>query len=71
MGSSEISLTINGESYICNEFFTIFSLLDYLGFNKDLVVLDCNGTILPKEFWTQTKVNNKDKIEILTVAGGG
>jgi sulfur carrier protein len=49
----------------------MFSLLKYLGFKLDLIVIDYNGTILPREFWATTKLQNQDKIEILTVAGGG
>lgn len=51
--------------------FTVDSLLVYLGFNLDLIVIDYNGTVLQKEFWKQTYLNANDTIEILTVAGGG
>jgi|TARA_B110000046_G_scaffold40692_1_gene45134 sulfur carrier protein len=64
-------LTINGELYKSKTSLTTFSLLKYLGFKLDLIVIDYNGTILPREFWATTKLQNQDKIEILTVAGGG
>ena len=51
--------------------FTISSLLLYLGFKTDLIVVDYNGTILQKEFWHNTQLKTNDNIEILTIAGGG
>jgi sulfur carrier protein len=65
------SLIINGEMYTFQVQFTVDSLLVYLGFNLDLIVIDYNGTVLQKEFWKQTYLNANDTIEILTVAGGG
>jgi len=62
---------INGQVYKFRSQLTICSLLQYLGFNTNLIVIDYNGTILQKNFWEQTKLTSNDKIEILTVAGGG
>ena len=64
-------LTINGKRYKYKYSFTVLSLLTYLGFKTDLIVVDYNGTILQKEFWPQTRINSNDMLEILTVAGGG
>jgi sulfur carrier protein len=71
MLSSRKILTINGNSYEYQVSFTVLSLLEYLGFNTDLIVVDYNGVILQKEFWIQTTIENHAKLEILTVAGGG
>ena len=65
------SLTLNGETYKYEISFTISSLLLYLGFKTDLIVVDYNGTILQKEFWHNTQLKTNDNIEILTIAGGG
>ena len=64
-------ITINGEMYRYTGAFTIFSLLRYLGFNIDLIVVDYNGAILQKEFWDCTYLGEMDTLEILTIAGGG
>ena len=50
---------------------TIRQLMDYLGFNQNVIVIDYNGTILEKSLWQQTYINNKDCLEILSIAGGG
>jgi sulfur carrier protein len=71
MQTSEKILLINGEKYKSKVVFTVLSLLEYLGFNNNLIVVDYNGVILQKEFWCKTILNTNDRLEILTVAGGG
>ena len=50
---------------------TIMSLLEYLGFNIKVIIVDYNGSILPKEVWQKKYLKENDSIEILTIAGGG
>lgn len=71
MSFSQETLIINGESYLFEPGFTVFSILNYLGFNLGLIVVDYNGVILQKEFWSKTTLKANDSLEILTVAGGG
>ena len=71
MTFSKKNLTINGQRYKYNASFTVLSLLKYLGFKVNLIVVDYNGVILQKEFWPETNIKNNDRLEILTVAGGG
>jgi sulfur carrier protein len=71
MTQMKSTLILNGETYIYNTSLNLLSLLDYLGFKTNLIVIDYNGTILQKEFWHSTQLKNNDTVEILTVAGGG
>ena len=64
-------LNINGENYIFNSTLTIQTLMSYLGFNQNVIVIDYNGIILDKNLWNQTYLKNKDCLEILSIAGGG
>ena len=64
-------LNINGLRYVFNFKFTILELMDYLGFNKNVIVIDYNGTILEKSNWKFTHISNEDSLEILSIAGGG
>jgi len=64
-------LNINGFKYVFNSAFTIFELMDYLGFNKNVIVIDYNGVILDKNLWKKTYLENNDFLEILSIAGGG
>lgn len=69
--SNKKSIIVNGLTYKFLTSFTVLSLLNYLGFNTNLIVIDYNGKILQKEFWHLTNLKEKDRIEILTIAGGG
>ena len=64
-------LEINGSKYLFNPGFTILDLTNYLGFNKNVIVIDYNGLILEKKSWGQTNLQNGDSLEILSIAGGG
>jgi thiamine biosynthesis protein ThiS len=66
-----IKLTLNGLTYISIMPITILDLLDYLGFNKAVIVIDYNGFILEKNAWDKTLIKNDDALEILSIAGGG
>ena len=65
------SFKINGSTYIYTASFTVLELMTYLGFNKKVIVVDYNGFILEKSLWDKTSVQNKDLLEILSIAGGG
>jgi|TARA_B110000483_G_C17804088_1_gene392550 sulfur carrier protein len=64
-------LNINGLNYFFTLNMTIFELMEYLGFNKNVIVIDYNGIILDKNLWAKTYLKNKDCLEILSIAGGG
>ena len=64
-------LNINGSQYLFNSKLTVLELMGYLGFNKNVIVIDYNGIILDKNLWKQTYLRNKDCLEILSIAGGG
>ena len=65
------TLNINGSKYIINSKFTVLELINYLGFNKNVIVIDYNGIIIQKKLWRLTFLNDKDSLEILSIAGGG
>ena len=62
---------INGCNYILKSAVTVLELMDYLGFNKNVIVIDYNGTILEKKNWERTILYTGDSLEILSIAGGG
>ena len=64
-------LNINGLLYEYQPPMSTFDLLTYLGFNTDLILVDYNGTLLPKEQWGVLSLKEGDSLEILTLAGGG
>ncbi len=46
-------------------------LINYLGLNPKLIVVEFNGIILNQEKWNQQQVKDQDKLEIVTIVGGG
>jgi sulfur carrier protein len=42
-----------------------------LGFQPRLVVVEVNGTILPRQRWPQQPVQESDSLEVVTIVGGG
>ena len=64
-------LNINGLLYEYQPPMSTFDLLTYLGFNTDLILVDYNGTLLPKEQWEVLSLKEGDSLEMLTLAGGG
>lgn len=62
---------VNGSPYEYIKPFSAQDLLLYLGFNTDVILVDYNGSILQKEEWPTIFLQNQDRIEIITLAGGG
>lgn len=69
--SKQIILHVNGESRSCVAQTTLPELLQQLGFNPRLIAVEYNGEILHKQFWDNTEVKAGDRIEVVTIVGGG
>lgn len=63
--------TLNGHKYFVNCEVTIFELINYFNYNTSLFVLEYNNAICAKKNWDKIKIKNNDKIEIVTIVGGG
>ena len=62
---------LNGQSYCTNYDLTIIELMKYFDYNISLLVLEYNNTIWDKKNWNTTVIQNNDKLEIVTIVGGG
>ncbi len=62
---------LNGQKYHSSYEFTILEFINYFNYNSSLLVLEYNNFICPKENWNQIIIKNYDKIEIVTIVGGG
>jgi sulfur carrier protein len=69
--SDRITLQVNGESRTCPPQTQLPQLLEQLGLNPRLVAVEYNGEILHRQFWSETQMQEGDKIEIVTIVGGG
>ena len=62
----------NGEKYISSgSKFTILDLIKYFNYNPNILVVEYNKLIVIKKNWEKIIISNNDKIEILTIVGGG
>jgi len=65
-----MTLTINGKNYEVADGLTIVTLLESLGFGNKPVVVELNAEALsPSEF--ERRLNDRDKLELITIAAGG
>ncbi|HEY9667354.1 MAG TPA: sulfur carrier protein ThiS [Coleofasciculaceae cyanobacterium] len=69
--SDRITLQVNGETRTCPSQTQLPQLLEQLGLNPRLVAVEYNGEILHRQFWSQTQMQEGDKVEIVTIVGGG
>ena len=65
------NFSLNGQYYSTQYDITIFDILIYFNYNDSLLVLEYNDLICKKETWKKTFITNQDKIEIVTIVGGG
>jgi len=65
------TITINGEAHTLAVGTTIPTLLTHLNLAAQLVVIEYNGDILHRQHWAKTELQNGDRLEIVTVVGGG
>lgn len=61
----------NGQKYFTSYHLTIFELIQYFNYNPFLFVLEYNNQVCDKESWKNIFINDHDKIEIVTIVGGG
>lgn len=62
---------LNGEKYSLENTITLLELLEYFNYNKTLLVLEYNNKICNKEKWTTVFLEHEDKVEIVSIVGGG
>jgi len=66
-----ITLQVNGDRRSCPPQTCLPELLSQLGMNPRLVAVEYNGEILHRQFWDKTEVQEGDRLEIVTIVGGG
>ena len=62
---------LNGQQYFTESKLTISNIIKYFNYNTSLLVLEYNNLICNKKNWNEIYIQNNDKIEIVTIVGGG
>ncbi len=68
---NQIIVQVNGETHQCNPNLNLPQLLEQLHLNPRLVVVEYNGEILHRQYWQQTEIKQGDRLEVVTIVGGG
>ncbi|MDA0673328.1 MAG: sulfur carrier protein ThiS [Cyanobacteria bacterium] len=66
-----VHLQVNGETRTCDLATTLPQFLVQLGMNPRLVAVEYNGEILHRQFWATTQLQAGDRLEVVTIVGGG
>jgi sulfur carrier protein len=64
-------ILVNGESQPCCPGTLLPDFLTSLGLNPRLVAVEYNGEILHRQLWDTTHLRPDDRLEIVTIVGGG
>ena len=62
---------LNGEKYAIQDKITLLELIQYFNYNTSLLVLEYNNSICNLKNWNKIYIQDNDKIEIVTIVGGG
>ncbi len=68
-----MTLHINGDekSFDAPTPFTLAALVEQLGMKSDRVAIELNRDIVPRNRWSETQLNEGDRLEIVHFVGGG
>ena len=69
-----MKIKVNGEEKIINNSnkeFTLTEALSQLGYNSNTIIVELNHLIVNNKSWQESKVKDGDKLEIVSIVGGG
>ena len=69
--TNKITIQVNGEDSTCIPKTTLPELLAQLELNPRLIAVEYNGEILHRQYWAETQMESGDRLEIVTIVGGG
>lgn len=68
---NSIKISINGQAYTLNKQVKLDQLIKYFSYKIPLFILEHNDLIYSQTSWNKIVLRNYDKIEIVTIVGGG
>ena len=69
-----MKIIVNGEEKIINNSkkeYTLTDALSQLGYNRNTIIVELNNLIVNYESWQENRVKDGDKLEIVSIVGGG
>ena len=71
MFTNYILIYLNGQPFNCSSGMSLRHLLAYLNFDLSSVVVEYNSEIISIDSLSEVIINSGDKVEVLTMVGGG
>jgi sulfur carrier protein len=69
--TTHIQIQVNGAPRALSERTSVLALLEQLGFRPEIVAVELNERLLPREQRASTFVKSGDRVEVVTLVGGG
>ena len=68
-----MKIRINGEERIiqCNKIISLNETMELLGYSSNTVIVELNNLIINSEEWKNKFIKDGDKLEIVSIVGGG
>ena len=69
-----MNIKVNGKKELIEfskEKITLKDTMDYLGYREDNVIVELNNFIINSENWSLNNIEEGDRIEIVSIVGGG
>jgi len=66
-----MTIHLNGEPHEVPEGLTLAGLLEWLKLPADRVAVERNLSIVPRDRWTETRMEAGDRLEVVHFVGGG
>jgi sulfur carrier protein len=66
-----LKVTLNGEEQQVNDGTTVLALLEQAGIDRRRIAVEVNRTVVRKATHAEHVLNEGDRVEIVTMVGGG
>ncbi len=66
-----MQLFVNGKPKTCDEPGSLAQFIEQLEMKGDRVAVELNREIVPRTQWTETRLHDGDRLEIVHFVGGG
>ena len=68
-----IKFFFNGQLFFCNKptKITLTEIINYFNCQNEVIILEYNKVIYNRSNWKKILIVNNDKIELITIVGGG
>ena len=68
-----MKIRVNGEERLIqsNKSISLHEAIQLLGYSSDIVVVEVNKLIINSDEWEDKYIKNGDKLEIVSIVGGG